>query len=263
MTQNSDWINTKDEIPNPDQDWCILIWLPKSRENRDGPGIPVICHYQEVEEGYLFTKVNKGYYSPKGKVSYRPIEDFEFWKRCDFLLRTAPPCPGKSKNELLDTVQFSSSKEVPKEVQKEVLELFPEEVQKEEEVLEEVQKEVLEEVQKAEEVQKISKKVQLFKEKDEVIWNSLLAEHKRIIVQFSATWCGPCKRISPYFEKLSSEFDTLKFIKIDVDECGVIAKRYGVDAMPTFIAFVDGKKVDHIRGAHEETLRQFVESYHK
>lgn len=271
MTLNSGWINTKDELPNPDKDWCILIWLPKSRENSDGPGIPVICHYLEVEEGYLFTRVNKGYFSPKGKVSYRPVEDFEFWKRCDFLLRTAPPCPGRSKNELLDTIQFSSSsleaqgkvlEEIREEVAKEVQEVveLPKEVQKTlgGDLLQKIKKELQEEEAK---VLPSSKKVQLFKNDEVIMWNSLLAEHKRVIVQFTATWCGPCKRISPYFEKLSSEFDTIKFIKVDVDECQIITERYGVSTMPTFIAFVDGQKVDHIMGAHEETLRQFVENH--
>ena len=153
------------------------------------------------------------------------------------------------KNELLDTIQFSDPQE---EVQKVVQE--------------EVQEAVAKEVQATKEVQQTqgapsSKKVQLFKNDEVIMWNSLLAEHKRVIVQFTATWCGPCKRISPYFEKLSSEFDTIKFIKVDVDECQIIAERYGVSAMPAFIAFVDGQNVDHIMGAHEKTLRQFVENH--
>lgn len=49
-----------------------------------------------------------------------------------------------------------------------------------------------------------------------------------------ATWCGPCKAISPVLERLSAQYTNAKFIKVDVDEAAEIAQEYGISAMPTF-----------------------------
>jgi len=65
-----------------------------------------------------------------------------------------------------------------------------------------------------------------------------------VIVDFYATWCGPCKMISPELEKMaSSEFTDVMFLKVDVDENEDIAAEYNVTAMPTFIFFKNGNQV--------------------
>lgn len=53
---------------------------------------------------------------------------------------------------------------------------------------------------------------------------------------FSATWCGPCKMISPFFEQLAGQFPSLVFLKVDVDACQGVAAECGIQAMPTFQA---------------------------
>lgn len=64
-----------------------------------------------------------------------------------------------------------------------------------------------------------------------------------VLVDFSATWCGPCKMLSPVIEELSCERRDIKFVKVDVDECRDIAKNYGIMSVPTLILFKNGKEI--------------------
>jgi len=73
------------------------------------------------------------------------------------------------------------------------------------------------------------------------------------------TWCGPCRRISPYFEQLSSEYDDVIFLKIDVDENEAVAGWAGVSAMPTFQAYKNGAKIGEVVGASEAKVKSLIE----
>ena len=70
-----------------------------------------------------------------------------------------------------------------------------------------------------------------------------LIKNGTVLVDFFATWCGPCKMLSPLLEELSNEGDTL-IIKVDVDEAGPLAAEYAIQAVPTLILFKNGQKVD-------------------
>ena len=73
----------------------------------------------------------------------------------------------------------------------------------------------------------------------------------KAVVDFFATWCGPCKMFSPVFEDVSSEMD-INFIKINVDEYPDIARKYGVMTIPTVILFKDGKEVERSVGLKDK-----------
>ena len=64
-----------------------------------------------------------------------------------------------------------------------------------------------------------------------------------VLVDFFATWCGPCKMLSPVLEEVSNEVNAT-IIKVDVDEAGSLAAQYGIQAVPTLILFKDGQRVD-------------------
>lgn len=74
---------------------------------------------------------------------------------------------------------------------------------------------------------------------------------KIVVIDFWATWCGPCKMIGPVFEKISDTKagETLGFYKVDVDEQSQIAQEVGIRAMPTFVFFKNGEKIETVVGA--------------
>lgn len=85
-----------------------------------------------------------------------------------------------------------------------------------------------------------------------------------LIIDFFATWCGPCKAISPLFEKLSaphSSSSSIKFAKCDVDKAKDVAQFCGISAMPTFHVYKDGTKVDEIKGADVQQLNVKIGYY--
>ncbi|WAR29944.1 TXNL1-like protein [Mya arenaria] len=63
------------------------------------------------------------------------------------------------------------------------------------------------------------------------------AGNKLVVVDYYATWCGPCNRIAPLFVQLSAKYPKAVFLKVDVDQCQGTAQAQGVSAMPTFIFY--------------------------
>jgi thioredoxin len=85
-----------------------------------------------------------------------------------------------------------------------------------------------------------------------------------LIIDFYATWCGPCKAISPVFDKLSKQHESsthIIFAQVDVDKAKDVAQECGITAMPTFQFFKEGKKVDEVRGADVQQLTTKIGYY--
>ncbi len=90
-------------------------------------------------------------------------------------------------------------------------------------------------------------------------FDKLVSSEKRtVFVDFSATWCGPCKMIGPVFEELAAKNPAGCFVKVDVDELEETARKCGISAMPTFQAFKAGKKVAEMKGADPAGLERFI-----
>lgn len=82
-----------------------------------------------------------------------------------------------------------------------------------------------------------------------------------VLVDFYATWCGPCKALSPIVEKLAGEYDgRIKVGKLNIDEAPQTPGQYAVRAVPTIVFFKDGQPVDTLVGLKkEDELRSRIE----
>ncbi len=78
-------------------------------------------------------------------------------------------------------------------------------------------------------------------------FNKLVSSGK-VVVDFYAPWCGPCKRIAPHLDTLSQEFPDITFIKVNIDDFKEIAKAFGIRSIPQLYFYKDGKIVHRISG---------------
>ena len=85
------------------------------------------------------------------------------------------------------------------------------------------------------------------------------AGNRLVVVDFYATWCGPCKLIAPKLDAMSQEFkDDVVIIKVDVDENEEIAAEYKVEAMPTFVFIKSKATITRFSGANETKIRETI-----
>ncbi|ELP94882.1 thioredoxin, putative [Entamoeba invadens IP1] len=78
------------------------------------------------------------------------------------------------------------------------------------------------------------------------------------IVDFYATWCGPCRSISPYVEELSRQYPTIKFCRVDTSQVQTVAAFYQIRCIPTFYFFSNGIKMSQFSGADRQKLNDMA-----
>ncbi|EDW75457.1 Thioredoxin-2 [Drosophila willistoni] len=85
------------------------------------------------------------------------------------------------------------------------------------------------------------------------------AGSKLVVLDFFATWCGPCKMISPKLAELATKYaDNIVVLKIDVDDCEDIAMEYNISSMPTFVFIKNTQKVEEFAGANAQRLEDVI-----
>ncbi|XP_073520823.1 thioredoxin-like [Phyllobates terribilis] len=85
------------------------------------------------------------------------------------------------------------------------------------------------------------------------------AGEKLVVVDFTATWCGPCKMIGPFFDTLSTKYPEVVFLKVDVDDAADVAEHCGIKCMPTFHFYKNGNLVHEFSGANQASLEAKVQ----
>ena len=78
------------------------------------------------------------------------------------------------------------------------------------------------------------------------------SKEKAVLVDFWATWCGPCRMLAPTVEKIADENPDVKVCSVNVDEQPELAAKFGVMSIPTLIVFKDGKKKKQVVGVQPE-----------
>lgn len=103
------------------------------------------------------------------------------------------------------------------------------------------------------------KESKILKVESNTFEGEVLNSTKIVVIDFYATWCGPCKMYTPIVEKFAEENEDIKVVKIDIDENQDIAMKYNVMSIPTTIIIKEGKEVDRAVGIiSKDDLSQMV-----
>ena len=102
--------------------------------------------------------------------------------------------------------------------------------------------------------------MEVIKIKEEEFEEKVLKSDKRVLVDFYADWCGPCKMLGPVIEEIAKEVDDVSFVKINVDNAENIARSYGVMSIPALFLFENGEVIKNDVGFKSiDELKEFIE----
>jgi len=87
---------------------------------------------------------------------------------------------------------------------------------------------------------------------------NIVASNKKVVVQYSASWCGNCRIMKPKFKKLAAEHDEITFVLVDAENAPESRKLANVSNLPTFATFFDGKIVNETQTNKAEVLSELV-----
>uniref|UniRef100_A0A7N1A7F6 Thioredoxin domain-containing protein n=1 Tax=Kalanchoe fedtschenkoi TaxID=63787 RepID=A0A7N1A7F6_KALFE len=82
-----------------------------------------------------------------------------------------------------------------------------------------------------------------------------------MVIDFTATWCGPCRFIEPHIKEFAAQYSDVVFIKIDVDELPMVAAEFGAQTLPAFVLIKKGRAIDRVVGVKVDELRTKIEKH--
>ncbi len=93
-------------------------------------------------------------------------------------------------------------------------------------------------------------------------FNDLVSNNEKLIViDFTASWCGPCKRIAPQYIQFSEKMPNIIFCKVDINKAESIAKNFNIKSIPTFIFIKKGKIIDRFGGSDMSRVYSLCQKY--
>jgi|TARA_B100001750_G_C15521084_1_gene611616 thioredoxin 1 len=114
--------------------------------------------------------------------------------------------------------------------------------------LENIKKKQLDELLKHQQEQLIRQETPVL-ELNSLNFDEALLKNKLLLVDFWAEWCGPCKAMHPIFSRVAKKYNHVRFARLNVDNSQDVARKFGVQSIPTFIMFKDGEIIQQMVGA--------------
>ena len=91
-------------------------------------------------------------------------------------------------------------------------------------------------------------------------FNDVVASNKLVAVDFFATWCGPCRALSPYIDELSINHHNILFAKANIEETQIMANELNIKSLPCVIIFENGKEIHRIVGFNKPKIQAIIEN---
>ena len=91
---------------------------------------------------------------------------------------------------------------------------------------------------------------------DDIFNEEVIESDKPVVVDFSAAWCGPCRRLIPILDKLASDNPGVKMVKMDIEESPITTTNFSIGSVPTLIFFKGGQVVKSMLGLQSPTVLQ-------
>ena len=91
-------------------------------------------------------------------------------------------------------------------------------------------------------------------------FNDITTSNKLVVVDFFATWCGPCRALSPYIDELATNHHNILFAKANIEETPDIANELDVKSLPCVIIFENGKEINRVVGFNKPKLQALIEN---